>query len=84
MFDSHCLKAVFITVLPALGYWLENKIKRFIWLSAFAAIIFRSELCLLVGPLLLLSLLRRKIDLVVAIKHAIMAGITALGKLKIL
>ena len=76
----HFLIWIFIAVLPALGYWLDNKIKRFIWLSAFAAVIFRSELCILVGPLLLLSLLRRKIDLVIALKHAVLAGIAALGK----
>ena len=71
---------MYFPALPALGYWLENKLKRFIWLSAFAAIIFRSELCLLVGPLLMIGLLRSKIDFLTAMMNALMAGFAALGK----
>eukprot|EP00795_Rhopilema_esculentum_P010255 gene10255-18949_t len=61
-YASRTLPNIFalILVLPALGFWLENRIQRFIWLSAFSAIIFRSEICLLAGPLLLVSLFRRK------------------------
>jgi len=66
-------------VLPALGFWLENKVRKFIWLSAFTAVIFRAELCLLVGPLLLLSLSSRRVGLVTAIKHAVLSGIAALA-----
>ena len=71
---------VFFTVLPALGFWLLHNIIGFIWLSAFAAIIFRSELCLFVGPLLLVSLLRGKISIKQALKHAIISGALALSR----
>eukprot|EP00794_Sanderia_malayensis_P016033 gene16033-17653_t len=78
---NHNKSACQYIVLPALGYWLENKIERFIWLSALSAVIFRSELCLLVGPLLIISLVYRKISIVNAIKHSLLAGVAALGEL---
>ncbi|XP_070936884.1 dol-P-Man:Man(7)GlcNAc(2)-PP-Dol alpha-1,6-mannosyltransferase isoform X2 [Macaca nemestrina] len=66
-------------VLLALAAWLRHEWARFIWLSAFTIIVFRAELCLFLGLLLLLALSNRKISVVRALRHAIPAGILCLG-----
>ncbi|XP_011917842.1 PREDICTED: dol-P-Man:Man(7)GlcNAc(2)-PP-Dol alpha-1,6-mannosyltransferase isoform X3 [Cercocebus atys] len=66
-------------VLLALAAWLRHEWARFIWLSAFTIIVFRAELCLFLGLLLLLALGNRKISVVRALRHAIPAGILCLG-----
>ncbi|PNJ85395.1 ALG12 isoform 3, partial [Pongo abelii] len=65
--------------LLALAAWLRHEWAGFIWLSAFAIIVFRAELCLFLGLLLLLALGNRKVSVVRALRHAIPAGILCLG-----
>lgn len=66
-------------VLPALTAWLRHRWARFVWLSAFAIIIFRAELCLFLGLLLLLTLYTRKLSVAKLLQHAVPAGSLCLG-----
>lgn len=52
----------------------------FIMLSAFVIIVFRSELCLMLGPMLLMSLLSRKLSIKNLLCYAVPAGILSMGK----
>ncbi|KAG8233710.1 hypothetical protein J437_LFUL013830 [Ladona fulva] len=63
-----------IMVLP-LGSWLKQDHRRFIYLSAAAIIIFRSELALFLGIILLTEIATKQLHPVSAIKYAIPAGI---------
>ncbi|KAM5173900.1 dol-P-Man:Man(7)GlcNAc(2)-PP-Dol alpha-1,6-mannosyltransferase isoform 1-T3 [Callospermophilus lateralis] len=66
-------------VLPALTAWLQHRWTLFIWLSAFATIIFRAELCLLLGLMLLLALYHRRVSVARLLQHAVPAGALCLG-----
>ncbi|XP_057598607.1 dol-P-Man:Man(7)GlcNAc(2)-PP-Dol alpha-1,6-mannosyltransferase isoform X2 [Hippopotamus amphibius kiboko] len=66
-------------VLLALAAWLQQKWARFIRLSAFAILVFRAELSLLLGPALLLPLCWRKVSVARALRCAVPAGILCLG-----
>ena len=67
-------------MLLAFQYWLDHCHSKFIWTSAFAIIIFRAELCILLGLILLLELVTRRLSLLVGFCHAALAGISALGE----
>ena len=55
------------------AYWLKQKYSQFIWLSAFVILVFRFELCIICGLMLLLSLLSRKLSLSTVIVQGFLA-----------
>jgi alpha-1,6-mannosyltransferase len=64
-----------IFFLHATSFWLKNKQIPFIWLSALSIIIFRSELCIICGIMLIISLVYGKCS----IKDVIINGLKAAG-----
>nr|KAF6398876.1 ALG12 alpha-1,6-mannosyltransferase [Molossus molossus] len=67
------------TVLLALTACLQQRWARFIQLSALAILVFRAELSLLLGLVLLLLLCTRRLSVTKALRHAVPAGLLCLG-----
>lgn len=65
-------------VLHSLAFWLKNKQSLFVWLSAVNVLIFRSELCIISGLMLLVSLYKRRISMGSLILNGIEATVCSL------
>lgn len=66
-------------VLFAIAYWLRDQHKPFIICSGISILVFRSELALFLGILLVVSLLRRKVSIEGLLKVALPAGVCILA-----
>lgn len=85
-FPTHFLPSPLAPSLdhPALltfRFWLMQQHGRFIWASGAAIIIFRFELSLLLGWVLLMEVGRRRLGLGRALGHILPAGVLWLGGL---
>lgn len=65
----------------AYSYWLQGKFLPMIGWFTFTAVVFRSEVVLLFGPIILTLLVTRKIPIIKTILAGIVFGAISLGKI---
>lgn len=70
---------MFTIALLAYGSWLSGNTCTLVWLGAMATVIFRSELSILFGLIILQEIVRRRVTIGAVIKYAIPAGLVSLG-----
>lgn len=66
-------------VLWAVSFWMRQRVKPFIWFAGAAIIIFRIEVAILLGLLLMYDLFMKRYSLETVLKTAIPAGIVLLS-----
>ena len=68
-------------VLHAFAFWLSGRNLLLVWTSAFAILVFRSELVILLGSILLQEVfLKRRLSFARALGHGLTASALAVGK----
>lgn len=78
--DEHPASCPCLAVLLALTAWLRQSWARFLRLSALAILVFRAELSLLLGLVLLLLLVTRRLSVARTLRCAVPAGVLCLGE----
>lgn len=69
-----------VLVLHAFAFWLDGRNLLLVWTSAFAILIFRSELVILLGSILLQEVfLKRRLSFARALAHGLTASAIAVG-----
>ena len=78
---SRPLPNIFALILALLSFyfWLSGKLPAFVWCSGYSIIIFRAELALLMGLIILYELYHKRISFHTALVHTIGAGASSLG-----
>ncbi|UJR31419.1 hypothetical protein I4U23_018912 [Adineta vaga] len=69
-----------VIVLHSFAFWLSGRQRSLVWTSAFAILIFRSELVVLLGLILLQEVfLRRRLNFTKTLGNGLLASILAIG-----
>ena len=73
-------QSTFHLVLHAFAFWLSGRNILLVWTSAFAILIFRSELVILLGSILLQEVfLKRRLSFTRTLAHGLTASFIAIG-----
>ncbi|CAG0894820.1 unnamed protein product [Darwinula stevensoni] len=80
-YSTRTLPNTFAVILALLAYhnWLKRNVRGFIWSSGAAIIIFRGELSILFGTILIFELYRKKISFMELLKNVVPAGVVLIS-----